>query len=207
MAGRWADLLVRTFCDAPVGADSTSVFTKALDRWSATLSEYAEERERTCKPIQWFEEPGLERGAFATFVGVQLAPDQNTWSAVALGDSCLLHFRGKKLITAFPREPGDGFDSNPPLICSRATDLDAIRNHTLEKQGALKRGDAFLLVTDAVAAWFLEAESDGKGSWAMQFFFEAPKRRDFNGWVRDLRKEGSMRNDDVTVMRIDVEDS
>ena len=66
-------------------------------------------------------------------------------------------------------------------------------------------GDVFLLVTDAVAAWFLAAEADGTGGWANQFF-EVPTRRDFSGWVRALREDGSMRNDDVTVMQISVED-
>jgi hypothetical protein len=206
LAGRWAKLLVRTFCGASSDAPPASVFAHALAQWPGVLSEYLRGRERQGEPIQWFEEPGLERGAFATFVGLELdtAGSSRRWRAVAVGDSCLLHFRAGELFEAFPREPGDSFDTAPPLICSRMTDSGTVAARALHREGTFETGDTFLLVTDAVAAWFLDAQAGGRGSWAKSFF-DASTRRDFNDWVRELRDDGSMRNDDVTVMQIRVE--
>ncbi len=207
LAGRWAKLLVRTFCAATDDSAPASVFTTALQRWPAVLSAYLEGRERQGQPIQWFEEPGLERGAFSTFVGLQLEADGCTqrWGAVAVGDSCLLHFRSGELFDAFPRRPGDTFDTAPSLICSKTIDSESIATRALHREGTFEIGDTFLLVTDAVAAWFLEAQAGGRGSSAKHLLFEATSRHDFDGRVRDLRNDGSMRNDDVTVMQICVE--
>ena len=206
LAGQWARLLVRTFCGAASDAAPASVFANALARWPEVLTEYLQGRERRGEPIQWFEQPGLERGAFSTFVGLQLDADRRPrrFTALAVGDSCLLHFRAGQLCDAFPREPGDSFDATPPLICSNMTNSGSIAAGALQREGTFQAGDIFLLVTDAVAAWFLDAQAGGRGSWARSFF-EAATRRDFNSWVRDLRNDGSMRNDDVTVMQIRVE--
>jgi hypothetical protein len=208
LAGRWADLLVRTFCAAGSRTEPASVFGDAIRQWPEVLSRYADEREGSGKPIQWFEEPGLDRGAFATLVGLQLDEDSDrrSWSAVALGDSCVLHFRGTELLNAFPRRPGDRFDSNPPLICSRATNLGVVAAHTERCGGTFEVGDNFVLVTDAVAAWSLDLMASGEGSLPTQLFFETETRRAFNRAIRDLRSEGKMRNDDVTVMHISVEE-
>lgn len=208
LAGCWAKLLVRTFCAATGDWAPALAFGDALARWPSVLCEYLQARERQGEPIQWFEEPGLERGAFSTFVGLQLEREGHArrWGAVAVGDSCLLQFRRGELCEAFPREPGDSFDTAPPLICSKTTDSGLIAERARHREGTFQRGDMFLLVTDAVAAWFLDAQAGGRGSWAKQFFFEALTRREFNGWVRDLRSDGSMRNDDVTVMQICVEE-
>jgi len=208
LAGYWAKLLVRTFCAATADGAPALAFVDALERWPSVLGEYFQARDRQGEPIQWFEEPGLERGAFSTFVGLQLegGDGAHRWGAVAVGDSCLLHFRCGELFGTFPREPGDSFDNAPELICSRTADSGVIARHARHREGTFQRGDTFLLVTDAVAAWFLNAQAGGRGSWAKQLFFEAPTRREFNGWVRDQRSKGSMRNDDVTVMQICVED-
>jgi hypothetical protein len=205
LAGRWAKLLVRTFCSAADDALSTTTFAQALGQWPDLLSRYLEARERRGQPIQWFEEPGLQRGAFSTFVGLQLHEHESArkWAAVAIGDSCLLHFRTGDLLETFPREPGDSFDTNPVLICSKGNVSGELAEHAIYSQGTFEVGDAFVLVTDAVAAWFLAAQADGRGAWAKQLF-EAPTGSDFDGWVRELRKDGSMRNDDVTVMQISV---
>jgi hypothetical protein len=208
LAGYWAKLLVRTFCGATADRAPALAFGDALERWPNVLGEYLQARERQGDPIQWFEEPGLERGAFSTFVGLHLEVESGArrWGAVAIGDSCLLQFRRGELFETFPRRPGDRFDSAPPLICSKTADSGAIARHTLQQQGTFQQGDTFLLVTDAVAAWFLDAHAGGRGTWAKQLFFAAPTRREFNCWVRHLRSDGSMRNDDVTVMEIRVEE-
>src|SRR3954469_25715312 len=66
LASRWADLLVRRYCSHHLSPDPGAVFSDCIARWPGRLASYSGDREQSGRPIQWFEEPGLERGAFAT---------------------------------------------------------------------------------------------------------------------------------------------
>jgi hypothetical protein len=207
LAGLWAKVLVEAYCDLNGDADPGSVFASALRLWPAVLDGYMAERARRGEPVQWFEERGLERGAFATFLGLRLVGDTypRTWSAIAVGDSCLLQFRGEQLVAAFPREPGDAFDNQPALVCSRTADPRALGPRVEAREGTFEAGDVFALVTDAVAAWFLDCEAAGDGDRARRLL-DAPTQSAFDRAIGEARGNGSMRNDDVTVMRITVEE-
>jgi hypothetical protein len=65
--------------------------------------------------------------------------------------------------------------------------------------------DHFYLMTDALAHWFLSEWERGGEPWTVLQDFdvnsEAPAFRD---WLEGLRREGRIRNDDVTLVRIEV---
>ena len=206
LSGLWAGLLVRTWCKAR-RRRLPEILDVAEAAWDVELAAYLEERGRTDRPIQWFEEPGLERGAYATLLGLAFTTEHGggRWQATAVGDSCLFQVREGELLSAFPIKSSDEFDSAPKLVPSRASDrgrgrlLDAVDEET----GDWRSGDTFWLLTDAVAAWFLrthEAEADAE-PWDVLASVEADA---FADWVESRRADRSLRNDDVTVMRIDV---
>jgi hypothetical protein len=196
LSGLWASLLVRTWCKAR-RRRLPEILDVARAAWDVELAAYLEDRGRTDRPIQWFEEPGLERGAFATLLGVAFSTDHGhhggRWEATAVGDSCLFQVRGGELLSAFPLKSSTEFDSTPRLVPSRS--FEGLRVE--HERGEWKRGDAFFLLTDAVAAWFLRARESNQAPW------EALATAD-TAWVAARRADQSLRNDDVTVMRIDV---
>ena len=201
LSGLWADLLVRTWCKAR-RRRLPHVLEAAAASWEVELAAYLEQRERAERPVQWFEEPGLERGAYATLLGLAFTPED--WRAVSVGDTCLFQVRDGELLSAFPCKSSDQFDSAPKLLPSRPDDVASLVAHVDEDRGDWCVGDTFFLMTDAVAAWFLRAREAGGTPWDDLRGFDGPDA--FAAWVADRRHRRALRNDDVTVMRVDVVD-
>ncbi|HVF73907.1 MAG TPA: protein phosphatase 2C domain-containing protein [Acidimicrobiales bacterium] len=198
LAGLWAGLLVRTWCKARRRSLS-QILELAKGAWDVELAAYLEDRDRTDRPIQWFEEPGLERGAFATLLGVAFStksPSSGEWEATGLGDSCLFQVRGGDLLSAFPLKSSSEFDNTPTLVPSR-TDAPAAE----VERGDWRTGDTFFLATDAVAAWFLRSHEGGGAPWDELAGLGAVQ---FPDWAAARRADRTLRNDDATVVRIVV---
>jgi hypothetical protein len=206
LSGRWADVLTRTWCKG-ARSRTADVLAEAVGSWDGHLAEYLADRQSQDRPIQWFEEPGLAQGAFATFLGVHFATrrtNTGVWSAAALGDTCLFHVRADELLTAFPVKASADFGSSPNLVPSKADDVERIAAHVEEREGEWQSGDLFVLATDALSAWFLTEVEAGRQPWEQLLGFTARGQAAFAEWANGLRAQGRLRNDDVTVTRIEV---
>src|SRR5207244_12238410 len=119
-------------------------------------------------PIQRFEESGLDRGAFSTLLGLafnSVTHAHGSWTATALGDTCLFQVRDDALLAAFPLKHPDEFDNAPRLVPSRPDDLGRVLGALDAEAGDWRTGDTFSLATDAVAAWFLRDAHAGGRPW------------------------------------------
>lgn len=231
LSGPWARALVEAWCahgaDAatPAPPAEVEVALVADDEGSATVgwareaprrpaflgaaqaefaawrARYLAEREARGKVVQWFEEPGLERGAYATFLGLSLAPPLDEhgglWEAVAVGDCCVFQLREGTLLRAFPLERAEGFGNSPALLASRADRSAAGLRHLARAEGDWMSGDLFLLASDALAQWLLHAAEEGAPLW--ETVAAAAADDAFDTLVAKLRADG-MRNDDVTLV-------
>jgi protein phosphatase 2C-like protein len=183
-AGQWARLLVEGFvCPSPgwLGA--------ARQTWAARVDGQS---------LPWYAEAKRDDGAFATFLGLVLGAGR--WHALAVGDTCLFQVRGNRLVTAFPLGREADFDNRPRLIGSRtSTDAEV---HA-ERKGDWQAGDRFLLMTDALAQWFLRRHEAGGRPWEeLSGFPEGDGAISaFAEWVEERRRDG-LRNDDVTLVLI-----
>lgn len=205
LSGPWADILVKAFCrsNVPVTrASARGIIGRASMAYEAWLKEYLRRREREGRPVQWYEEPGLQAGAFATLLGLRLvagAPEDGfRWEAVCLGDSCLFQVREDRLVASFAMERSSDFGRRPVLLCSNPAKNRLALAKLKIASGTVLPGDVFYLMTDALAAWFLREHERGGAPWA------ALDALDFRELVSDLRRQGLMRNDDVTVTSIRV---
>jgi hypothetical protein len=204
----WARMLAESFyANSSLRFEDT--FRHALEKWELWLPQYLSDRERSGRPMLWFEEAKLERGAYATFLGIRLRTRERDassgqWGAVALGDSCLFQIRDDSLITSFPIGSAESFDSSPPLVPSRPDDLEVVVGHAQRTTGEWSCGDSFYLATDALSSWFLAAYEAGERPWRSISDFDTEAIEPFPEWVAARRHERSMRNDDVTLTRIDI---
>ena len=196
-AALWAGLLVRAFVAAPASADRwASWLAPVQQRWAAEVS---------VKPLSWYTEKKVEQGDFAAFLGLSLErsaawPGELCWRACAVGDSCLFQVRQGRL-RAFPLTRSDQFGNSPGLVGSRG-----LPGALPERQGCCCEGDQMWLMTDALAQWFLRQTEAGREPWE-----DIGHRRtgpaadaDFRTWVEDLRDRDGLRNDDVTLILIDL---
>jgi Protein phosphatase 2C len=111
------------------------------------------------KAMPWYVEAKFQEGAFATLLGLALERNAGrlAWLALAVGDSCLFQVREDSLRRAFPVKRAADFDHRPALIGSRAPLQVSPRCKRRRARGTWRPGDVFLLMTDALAEWFLRA--------------------------------------------------
>lgn len=205
LSGLWAQTLVRSWCRSrrPGTAD---VVASAMSGWDATLVAYRRGREAEQRPIEWFEQPGLERGAHATLLGVELtrpSGGEGRWSAVSLGDSCLFQVRDDELITAFPLADAASFGNTPKLVPSHVRHLGRVVAHLERAEGTWQTDDVLFLTTDALAAWFLCGAAGGDAPWRALNRIACDDSAAFAAWAALQRASGGLRNDDLTLVRVE----
>lgn len=223
LAKDWAHLLSRTAAEHALdrpdllagGAAFEEFASSAVAQWDPWLARYTQARVAQARPLKWYEHTKLAEGAYATLLTVRVDPDPGLhhetaepawrWRAAALGDSCLFHLRDDRLVQAFPVEAAEDFGTVPDLFGSRNHDVALLARRTRFAEGRCGPGDRLLLMTDALAAWFLSAP-DQDGAVGQLLEFAGPDDLDgFKDWLNGLRACGHLRNDDVAVVRIDFE--
>jgi hypothetical protein len=153
------------------------------------------------KPLPWYAEMKREQGAFATFLGIALRrPDH--WRAVAVGDSCLFQVRGAETVTSFPLKSSAEFGNHPALIGSQSKPGVDVKPTLKQLTGRWQPGDHFLLMTDALAQWYLREHEQDRRPWELLepvLAAEDPAAV-FAALVVELRDRGDLKNDDVTLL-------
>jgi hypothetical protein len=186
-AGAWARILVRTYVRQP--GSWSEWLPLARRRWRAQVEG---------KELPWYAEAKVEEGAFATLLG--LAFEAHGWEAEAVGDCCVFQVRGDHLRRAFPMRHARDFSNRPHLLGSRSRGNTQLRTKRTHCHGEWAAGDVLYLMTDALAQWFLTQVEDRRRPWEEIHGINNPTR--FAGWVENLRRAGTLRNDDVTLVRI-----
>jgi serine/threonine protein phosphatase PrpC len=196
-AALWARLLVQTFVQAPPGPPCpwAEWLPPLQKRWDLEVND---------RPLPWYAEAKIQEGAFATFLGLVL--NASRWQAVAVGDSCLFHLRGDQLVQAFPITRSEEFDNHPRLVGSRTARAEALEQQQLQTEGDWQANDWLVLMTDALAQWFLRAaESDHQPSEAvLRLVLDNANSAAFAAWIEQLRDREGLRNDDVTLVAVSL---
>ncbi len=196
----WARLLIRAYCTGQWGGRR---MFRTLGRLQTVWRQ-----ELDALQLSWYAEEKLRSGAFASLLGFTLiAPGEEYaggWMAEAVGDSCLFQVRSDDVITAFPMSCAAAFNSRPHLIGSTAASNEHLLEHERKTRGGWEPGDTFYLMTDALACWFLNRVEAGDRSWLELAIAGAGGQPSFAAWIGQLREERLIRNDDVTLLRVDV---
>ncbi|MBS2966978.1 hypothetical protein KGA66_28350 [Actinocrinis puniceicyclus] len=215
LAGQWAAMLVdaiaalggRSLADSTVLAE---VITRTAGAWPRVVEQYRKGREQAGRPLAWYEEPKLELGAHATVLGLSFHPASaqepmpsggGRWSLAALGDSCVFHTRGGKIISADPLDHADDFGVTPHLATTLHPDPELLAQRIVAREGgSWLPGDVFYLATDAAAHWTLTAGGPPFLPKEMEGFFADDGVR----FADRQRAQGRLRNDDTTIVRCEL---
>ena len=196
-AAMWARMLAEGFVAAAQTADFSTWLEAARRRWSAEVMEL---------DLPWYADMKRAEGAFATLLGLGVRPPTpgrpGAWQAEAIGDSCLVRVRKGRRPRAFPLKRSADFGNDPRLIGSR----EGMPQTPKRASGLLLPDDRLFLMTDALAQWFLRAHEGGSKPWdavAALLSAERPEEA-FAAWVEELRSRDGLRNDDVTLLIVDI---
>ncbi|MFC4427178.1 hypothetical protein [Deinococcus navajonensis] len=142
----------------------------AQEQWSAWVREQTQST-----PQSWFSARKLKEGSHCTLVNLRLLGLQSvdleppqwkyTWEAAAVGDSCLIHLDAlgnpvAQTGTPFPLDSPDQYSSAAYLLPSLPDQVAGVRTHIPKPlpMRQFSEDEAFLLMTDALAVWFLTAQ-------------------------------------------------
>ena len=219
-AKSWAQHLVKAYVHEPFSSLSEVYQRNIHQTW---FQEQLDQIRKNPPPIPpWILEEGLRRGAYATLLGVEFSYQDGSWycQAFAVGDCCLFHIRGDRLIKAFPLDSPDAFNSTPVLISTRPSgcadqgcaDQSAPSNSEASSSSCLtdvkcQEGDEFWLMSDALACWFLRTQENEPG--IVRQMQKISNCDEFRKKIEDEREQKRLRNDDVTwmIIRIKAVDS
>jgi archaellum component FlaF (FlaF/FlaG flagellin family) len=220
-AEEWANLLVDGFCQSQEKEpckyiqDNAQAWLKPLqDEWmplyEQARNKLSDPNGKTWSPLK----SGNHRvnSAASTFVGVQLFPvkanRKGKWQSVAIGDSCLFHFRQinhkYELLKAFPLEKSQDFSTATHAFNSNPKYSALIKEKPVFFEGDYQLKDTFLLATDALAQWILKNREAGKDDWQKLLTINENEQDEFEQMVDNLRKNNEIVFDDTTFCRMQV---
>jgi hypothetical protein len=180
-SGDWARRLVEAYTT-----------TGPVDNWLAAPQK-AWRRETTGSALSWYAEEKATSGGHATFLGISIVDDNGdlTWEAIAAGDACLFVMSRGVLLSTFPLQHSDDFNTTPTLVNS----LNSEPNWKSQR-GLICPGDVLLMATDALAKCLFESAEAGAfvGRDLLDMHDD-----DFSLWVAVNRASGRLKNDDVAL--------
>ena len=202
-AREWANILTGAFVDRPpdlcgLAEDSLSAWLlSAQGEWHSAIP---------WDRLPWHGEAKARAGAFATLLGLIIGsapddPQRLSWQALAVGDSCLFVVRDDRLQSSFPLEDAAEFDNSPALVCSNPASAGGLWESVRLSSGECAPGDLLILATDALACWFLAMDAAGEKPWETLLALDSSG---WEAWVEERRSGGAMRNDDTTLVIIEV---
>ena len=201
-AGLWARLLVEEFvhggeCDP--------------DQWPARLSALRERwlADVSGRSLSWYAEAGIEKGAFAAFLGVAVDVSADAswrWRAIAVGDSCLFRTRGADLLSEFPIGRSRQFNNVPTLLGSQTPPEKTRQQRILWSRGSGRPNERLWMMSDALAQWCLVQHEEERNPWEeMESLLTRPEPEEsFASWIEQLRDTRGLHNDDVTLLLVNL---
>ena len=153
--------------------------------------------------LPWYAEEKARKGSFAAFIGVEIDLEAAvpSWKAIALGDACLFQCRNGALLKSLPVSEAASFNSAPLLVASDPALYKSSAHALVIDSGACQNNDVLLLLSDAVAAWYLEhfEQSDFSG------VVESNDDSAIAAFFENERNAGRMKNDDIALIRLEVQ--
>ncbi|MFN8450079.1 MAG: protein phosphatase 2C domain-containing protein [Anaerolineae bacterium] len=183
-SGLWAQILVDAFISQRL--------PKVKQETMLSLSEAGARRHRRPPQAAALVRAG-EAGARRVLVADGADDPRRRQLARCVGDSCLFHVRPQQTIRAFPYHQPDQFNNHPALLSTRHDSSVEARS----ARGKWKNGDYFLLMTDALAHFFLSQRR-----LRAHLAADGLDQASFADLVARARGERICRNDDVTLLRI-----
>ncbi len=116
----------------------------------------------------------------------------------------MFHVRDDRLLTAFPLSASAEFGTHPSLIGSRTPVEIVTAERERRDNGECETGDRIFLATDALAQWFLKQHEEKRQPWHTVLAVCQQSTDAFADWIKTMRDLRDIRNDDVTLVVIDI---
>src|SRR5215471_4825516 len=187
-----------------VEIDTAALNPEEFRSWASRQGNSLHDSWRGLK-LSWYAEEKAQEGSYAAFVGLQLDPAGAAWRwrAIALGDACLIHCRQSALLTALPLMRSEQFNATPVLVPSHGATQETALQKMLVGSGDVEASDVILLLSDAVAAWYLMlAEQDNSARNSFDRKLKSMADDQLAEFFVHERNSGRIKDDDIALLRI-----
>lgn len=188
----WAQILVNAYIQS--AGPWSGWLHDARKRWEVQVQD---------RELPWYAEAKFQEGAYAALLGIAFS--HGRWRASAVGDCCLFQMRDGRLLRSFPMRRSSEFGNRPSLLGSRSRTSMQPRTRRVHWQGDFRASDVVLLMTDALAERFLKEVENGRLPWNDLQAIQSHEQ--FADFIDNLRQAKELRNDDVTLMLIQPQNS
>lgn len=149
----------------------------------------------------WFMYEKLERGTHATLAAVEFFDE--TIQILTVGDSCVFWHDGEK-IGRLPEISLEDFGSFPNTICHLPKTWQSLEQKVVKKEIQFHNPFQLALCTDALACWLVKGLRDQNEFSVWGKIFQISDSSSFKQFIEELRESKEIRNDDVSLVLIDV---
>lgn len=195
LSGTWSKILVDTFVNRPPKGGRSGFRT---GWWEKAQKAFKEQLDISSLP--WYAVDKLANGSLATFGGVAIFLSDHQFAIVGHGDVVIVLDREDGL-DIYPRSlhTAEAFGNRPALV---STLEPPVIDGRIQNRHSLPRGGCtFLLMTDALGAWFV-AEHTKSPDNALRQLNSFEDHAAFASFVEASRASKAMRTDDVTLVRL-----
>lgn len=201
--GIWAKLLVNSYGNGYLRWDNFEDNIPNLQLiWEKVVNKM---------DLPWYGKEKVKQGSASTFLGIKFTEnkidckDYGIYEIISIGDSCTFQVRNDSLIKYYPVKASNLFNSNPNLVYTLPS-LNMGLGDLIEMRTRIwHRGDTFYLMTDSLSHWFLKEVEEGNTPWiTLNSIDRESSRLDFSEFVSNLIGINHMRNDDATLIRIEI---
>jgi hypothetical protein len=217
----WARLLAEEWVAQPLAAYDEQALgawlKKPRQRWldwiNGTWFLKINDRNRSMGLVEFTRddlEKFMKQGAAATFLGLDIDKATLTWSAVAVGDTCLFYFSRSNAGTwkceCFPLKQSSDFTDAPAFITTRPQSEALAASHLVSTGGEYKAGDLLVLATDALAMWLLTQLEHERPEKIITLLGKMEKGNDemFARFIEEQRAKKQLPDDDTTLIIIHI---
>ena len=198
-AGLWAKILTSGFVAASAGQNARDWLSDRRAQWRQAVP---------WDSLPWYGREKTRLGSQCAFLALWFAEskagDELGWRALAVGDCCLFQVRELALLRAFPITRSSDFGNHPQLLGSSPGLKKRMPRGLKGVRGGCRVGDLFVLATDALAHWCLRSVEAGESPWPTLHRLDSQDQ--FAAWIGELRAGAHIRNDDVSLLILEVRD-
>ncbi len=203
-SGLWANCLVKHCTQARLSEYAfLDAVKKAGVEWQVSLQGL---------DLPWHAMEKVRQGAFSALAWLEIQYDPlhpstaYSWRALAVGDCCLFIAHNHKIYLSLPLQNPSEFNNSPVLIPSKSEKMDSIKGKIHMARGSLKRGDQLILASDAMASWIMRKPATNPSDYQnmVRVIKDTGNSPQFSGFINTLRKNGEIRNDDTSIIYIEL---
>lgn len=198
---RWAKLLCRTWTAL---SNEPLADAQIVDCLSAIGNRFSSKSHTTS--TAWYVEAHAAQGSFATFIGLSLHPTGSSsgdWHVYAVGDCCMLVLDPTLRVESFPLSHSSEFTSHPLSVPSELRQMRHLDDLVKCTTGRYGPGHAFLLLSDAIAHFFMKTIEDDPTRLRHLIRAVRDDTATFREQLCVFQQERAIRNDDLALLYVE----